>query len=120
MDEITLVQVDCKTEPENNSDEVNTMLELPLLEEREEEMTVKQENFEVDDLAFKTEPTKDKSPGIQIRIHNPGFRSLDEETAGISIPSWGRPLEPTQQCLLKGNASKYFTLIVAGSLHGNH
>ena len=50
MAEIETIQVECKTEPENNSDEVihNTLEEASVLEEDEEEMTVKQENLEWD------------------------------------------------------------------------
>ena len=68
MDEIELAQVGCKTEAENSSDEeVNYLLAEPsLLEERDEEMIVisdeemteKQENFDVEDLDFKTETTQ--------------------------------------------------------------
>ena len=44
MDEIEIVQVGCKTELENSSDEEVDYL----LEERDEEMTVKQENCDGD------------------------------------------------------------------------
>ena len=53
------IKVECKTEPEDNSDEVL----YNLLEERDEVVTVKEENFDgaVEEFVVKTEIT-DQSP----------------------------------------------------------
>ena len=54
MDEMELLEADCKTEPENNPEEV------ALLEERDEEVSVKCENFEENTLEL-----DDKSETVQ-------------------------------------------------------
>ena len=55
------IKVECKTEPDDNSDEVL----YNLLEERDEEMTVKEENFDgaVEEFVVKTEITEQSPEG---------------------------------------------------------
>ena len=90
MDEIELVQVDCKTEEESSSDEeVHYLLAEPsLLEDKngekivisDEEITEKQENFDADvvDLDFKTETTQ-QLPLIQNASKYSNFKEDVEE-----------------------------------------
>ena len=56
-----VIKVECKTEPEDNSDEVL----YNLLEERDEKVTVKEENFDgaVEEFFVKTEITEQSPEG---------------------------------------------------------